>query len=138
MGGIYLTWEELMLKLGATLIPIIGTLVAGLVSIFIGWLRNKINTDKYGKYLDWTEEIVHNVVFDLQQSIVEDLKEASEDGRLTNEEAESIKSLAVEKIKNQIPSYIFEYLSKGFSDVDDMIGSYIEKTVYEMKRPQNE
>ena len=133
-----MTWEELMLKLGATLIPIIGTLFAGLVSIFIGWLRNKINTDKYGKYLDWTEEIVHNVVFDLQQSIVEDLKEASEDGRLTNEEAESIKSLAVEKIKNQIPSYIFEYLSKGFSDVDDMIGSYIEKTVYEMKRPQNE
>lgn len=128
-----MTWEELMIKLGITLIPIIGTLIAGLVSIFISWLRNKINTEKYGKYLDWAEQIIHNVVYDLQQSIVDDLKEASEDGKLTSKEAESIKSLAIEKIKNQIPSYILEYLSKGFSDVDDMIGSYIEKTVYEMK-----
>ena len=128
-----MVWEEIMITISTTLVPVIGTLCAGLVSIFISWLRTKVVNEKYGKYLTWTEEITHNVVFDLQQSIVEGLKASSEDGKLTSEEAENIKSLAMEKIKNQIPSYIYDFLSRGFADVNDMISSYIEKTVYEMK-----
>ena len=126
-----MTWNELMISIAMALVPVVAALVGGLVSVFISWLRTKIKNEKYHTYLDLFESISHNVVSDLEHTVVEGMKAASKDGKLTREEIIEIKDMAADKITSQLPNEAMKFYELAEADIYSMIGSMIEKYVHD-------
>ena len=74
--------------------------------------------------------IVSTIVADINQRV----KAARADGKLTPEEALKIKSIALARIKAQLPPYLVETLSGSVQDLDRYISAKIEQKVLEAKR----
>jgi len=76
------------------------TLVVAWVSPkFRAWIAAKTQNEKVEGILLRLEDFVTNVVIDLDQTIVDQLKK---EGKWNKEEAEKVKALAIEKVKSYL------------------------------------
>lgn len=111
-----------------------GTILAILVSCFhclMSWIKNKLASSEHRvlqQYLVTLEEIVMNAVMAKEQTLVPVLKASS--GKLTPEDAVTVKNSAIASIKRALPDDMFEKLSKNNIDADELISNAIEKVVY--------
>ncbi len=83
------------------------------------------------------DEAVISVVKELNQTVVEDLKKARADGKLTPDEAQQIKSKAVELVLTRLGSKVPRLLQKGFGSLFNLVATKIEATVYDLKRGES-
>ncbi len=81
------------------------------------------------------DEAVISVVKELNQTVVDDLKKARADGKLTPDEAKQIKSKAVELVLTRLGSKVPRLLQKRFGSLFNLVGTKVEATVYDLKRP---
>jgi hypothetical protein len=74
--------------------------------------------------------IAGTIVADLNQRV----KQVRADGKLTPEEAQKLKTLALARVKAQLPPYLAKTLAVAVIDLEKYISSKIEQKVLEAKK----
>ncbi len=98
------------------------------------YLTSKYRGNRIAQALAVLDQIVIDVVKELNQTVVEDLKKARSDGKLTADEAAQIKSKAADLIMKRIGAGIPRMLQKVFGSLLALISTKIEAAVYDLKQ----
>ena len=93
----------------------------------------KSKNDTVKTYVELVADNAINVVTSLNQTLVEGLKKASEDGKLTLEDANNIKNTAIIMLTDTLSEDIQEVLEETFGDLQSYLSNVIEKTVVMIK-----
>lgn len=125
-------------------IPVILALItyaAALATKFINAKREEITTktknDKIKLYTNLVSENAINVVQTLNSTLVDELKKANADGKLTEEEILEIRDLAAKMLMTTLTDDAKEILTQVFGDLDEYLTMLIESTVYKVKNKLN-
>ena len=97
-------------------------------------VKKNIKNETVKTYIDVVSNTVSEVVQALNQEIVNGIKEASKDGKLTEDEAKEIKNKAIEKTLGILSDDAKETLTMVFGDLDTYISTLIESAVYKAKK----
>ena len=123
------------------LYPVIVALLGFLSTKLISFINSKteavkknIKNETVKTYIDVVSNTVSEVVQALNQEIVNGIKEASKDGKLTEDEAKEIKNKAIEKTLGILSDDAKETLTMVFGDLDTYISTLIESAVYKTKK----
>ena len=128
-------WDDQLLgQILTILIPILATAVGGVITALgarcVSYLKEKVNSHKFNKYLDILNDTVQDVVVGLNQSTVNVIKEAAADGKLTEEEKKRIFETAKLDIYGILGPKGLEVLQAVYNDLDELIKCKIEATVF--------
>lgn len=125
-----------------TLSQILGSVVLTLIGVAGTWVLVKIgNSTKLENIKKATEEAIQatqRTVGELQQTLVEDLKAASSDGKLTPEEIEHLKKLLIEKTLKNLSGTATNLLISSGVDVSGLITSAGESFINQLKKGSEE
>lgn len=132
--------EDFFETLLAACVPVATVILGWAVKLFTDFfgvkieeIKTRLNNDKLNKYIDITYKNAELVVKDLQQTVVDELKSKSEDGKLSVEEIHEVKQSAVNRLKATLTEDIQMMLGTAFGDIDEYLGLVIEKFVVDMK-----
>ena len=118
-------------------VSIAGTLATYGLVLFRSWVKAKVAAIGDKQLRDGIEHAMGRLDF-IATTIVADInqrvKAARADGKLTPEEASKIKTIALARIKAQLPPYLAETLAGSVQDLDRYISAKIEQKVLEAKR----
>lgn len=81
------------------------------------------------------DQIIYTTVYSTQLTLVEKIKAASADGKLTKDECSGIKQTVICEVKNQISDEIQGLVIEEITDIDTYISNKIET---ELSRIKNE
>jgi hypothetical protein len=116
---------------------IVGTLATWGLVLFRSWIKAKVASIQDKQLRAGVEHamgrldyIATTIVADINQRV----KAARSDGKLTPEEAAKIKTIALARIKAQLPPYLSETLAGSVQDLDRYISAKIEQKFLEAKR----
>lgn len=111
------------------------TVVLGIILTMVAnLLRQKFNIQVSESQLNSISTTVNNVVTTLNQQIVNDLKEASADGKLTKEECITIRDNAIALCISLLDQKSIDYLDKKYGDSTKAIEVLIENAVVNFKK----
>ena len=122
---------NLLAQLVPLLIPVLGTLGSFATAHLAHLLKTKIGAEAVGI----TTELVGSVVSDLRASMVEPLKAAASDGKLTKQEAEEIKNIGIRRVKQQMPKRVAKAATGVIGELEAFVSGKIEQIIEEGKRP---
>ena len=115
----------------AAIISVIWTAVLLPIITTIGKkINDKFKMQKIEKYTDMLYEAAEIVVRDIQQSIVDNIKNTDE---WTEENIEEIRKLAINKAIASMSYEGYKILKEANSDLDIWIDSIIKAKLYDMK-----
>lgn len=115
-------------------VNLIGFLLVIMLGFVVKYLKENVKNSTVTKTVDIFERVVNNSIAFVQQTIVDDLKEANADGKLTDEEKEYVKKRAIAAINAQLSTEAKEVLAQVFGDIDDIIDKWIESSVTKLKK----
>ena len=116
----------------AAIISVIWTVVLLPIITTIGKkINDKFKMQKIEKYTDMLYEAAEIVVRDIQQSIVDNIKNTDE---WTEEKIEEIRKLAINKAIASMSYEGYKILKEANSDLDSWIDSIIKAKLYDMKK----
>ena len=136
-----------------SLLIVVVTGSIGLISVYIQkWLSNltkkleaeagiiedELLRENVTFAIDTIEKIVHDTVYSLQVSVVDDIKKASEDGKLTKEEGIEIFNMAKDKILSQVPTSLQLMAKHSIEDLEEYINLKIEEQLEIVKQELGE
>lgn len=122
-------WNTVLINLTQALIPVLVTLLSGLVGVGIAKLKKSIDNENYYKYLDALHNIVAELVGEAEQITVKGLKLASDDGKLTPDEGKDILKDVKDAVIKQLPDKAWKALTLVLGDMDKFIAALIEHEV---------
>ena len=113
--------------------------IAGiLVSAFGAWVMKKIGKNEDLKSITAATENVINLagitIGELQQTVVNDLKEAAKDGKLSNEEVINLGNKLIEKTLEKMSQPVYDLLISSGVDVIALIKGAGEDWINTLKR----
>lgn len=115
------------------LIDFIIALVGILFALLLGKLRKIAALENVTDALEALEDAIIKTVYSNQQVLVDDLKAAAADGKLTPDEVAMLQARTLEKVKNSVgPSVIKCVLAAGI-DLDNYILDTAEAVIHEIK-----
>lgn len=121
---------------------ILGTIVLTLLGIAGTWLLVKIgDSHKLGNIKKAIEEVIQVTqltVGELQQTLVESLKAAASDGKLTPEEIDHLKKLLIEKTLKNLSGTATNLLISSGVDISGLITSAGESFINQLKKESGE
>lgn len=124
----------------STVVPALAALLAWCVKLLTTFIqaktneiKNKTDNETVKSYVDLISDNATNVVISLNQTLVEELKAASSDGKLTKEDAVMIKDKAVAMLADTLSEDIKETIAKVFKDTNTYLGNVIERVVVDVK-----
>lgn len=130
--------EEMVRVLGdiaVALSPIVVAAIGALAAYLAKMINGKVKNDLLRAGIGKVNSMVWVVVKEISQTMAEDFKKASADGKLTLEEKRHLKNVAMKKLRKYLS---FDELSRLFgmssANLDDFIGSKVEEAVGEVKR----
>lgn len=119
-------------------VQVIGAILMGIVGIvfaYIGkWMGEKEKLGTVSAAMGQLEAVVKNVVGELQQTFVEGLKEASEDGKLSKTDIQWLGEQLIEKATEQLSDPAADTLEAAGIDIEAMIHSMAEAYIERIKR----
>lgn len=119
-------------------VQVIGAILMGIVGIvfaYIGkWMGQTKRLETVSAAMEQLEAVVKNVVGELQQTMVEGLKDASVDGKLSAEDIYDLGNLLVQKATEQLSHPASETLEAAGIDIEAMIHSVAEAYIERIKR----
>ena len=116
----------------AAIISVIWTAVLLPIITTIGKkINDKFKMQKIEKYTDMLYEAAEIIVRDIQQSIVDNIKNTDE---WTEEKIEEIRKLAINKAIASMSYEGYKILKEANSDLDSWIDSIIKAKLYDMKK----
>jgi uncharacterized protein YktB (UPF0637 family) len=107
--------EQIKEAVIAGAIPVVVTLIGWALSMLRSWLQAKIANE----YAQRIAAEAFQVVGAVAQAIGDDLKESAKDGKLSEEEKQRLKRLALETLKERlrdVPKHLFPDLEARMSD----------------------
>lgn len=125
--------EEFVTKLIMAFAPIAAGLIGLLILEGIKYLQSLTKSKKLKEALDVMGVFAKTVVNDLNQTLVDDLKEKAADGKLTVADAMDIKANALERLKTVGPNEAMKIIEKETSNLESVLSAMIEEKVIEMK-----
>lgn len=121
-----------------TIVQIIAALLLTLIGVLGTWLTAKIGKrEELAGIAAATAEVVNaakTAVLALQQTTVEQMKAASEDGKLSDAEIEHLSGLLLEKALAQISQPAMNLLTAAGKDIAAMIQDAGEAMILDMKK----
>ena len=129
--------DELLTVCAQAMIPVIGSLVTGLVT-WIGvearkYIKAKAENALVENALTRISHTVETVVSDLSMTLAAEMKAQADDGRLTMDNAKFLKCTAVERIRNQLPATVMKDASLGVNSIESFMSSKIEQSLAKAK-----
>ncbi|MFH2064970.1 MAG: hypothetical protein ABIK15_07225 [Pseudomonadota bacterium] len=126
------------------LLPVGGTIISSLVSWGLLEFKNYIKTrsmaiedeNRREAANDAVSHICHTaetIVKDLEQTVAKAYKAMNADGKLTKDQQNALKNIAISRVKTQVPAALLETAQLVVNSVNELIASKIEKAVLEMK-----
>lgn len=120
------------------LVQVIATVLLGTVSIAFAyagkWMGQTKKLETVAAAMSQLEDVVQNVVGELQQTMVEGLKAASVDGKLSQEDIYDLGKLLVRKASEQLSNPAASTLKAAGIDIENMIHSIAEAYIERIKR----
>lgn len=110
-----------------------GVILAALVAAGIRYVFARIKNDKLRSYGDLLAFYAERTVRAVTQEQADALKEASSDGKLTDEEKKRLKAVAVDTLRSIVPDAVLAFTKKGKSDLDMLLSTLIESAVKDSK-----
>lgn len=134
-------WERFVVSLIEILIPLIGLLITALIGLGIAYLQAKVQEIKHKAAreslqaaLAEAEYQAANAVKTVQQTLVDNFREAAEDGKLTDEEKQLALETAKEAFLNSISVGALDTLKAAVGPVEDWLTELLEAKVLELKK----
>lgn len=119
-------------------VQVITAVLLGVVSIafaYVGkWMGQNKKLETVAAAMSQLEDVVQNVVGELQQTMVEGLKDASVDGKLSQEDIYDLGKLLVRKASEQLSNPAASTLKAAGIDIENMIHSIAEAYIERIKR----
>lgn len=120
------------------LAPVLLAILSWLGVMASKWIQEKVKNETASGILLRLDDAVLTVVRELQQTMVDDLKAASSDGKLTKEERDEIKTKALGNLKSYYGTKGLKILAQvlGLSigaEFDKFLSSKLEAKVKESK-----
>ena len=97
------------------------------------YLSTKYKNNKLIHGLLILDHLAIDVVKELNQTVVADLKRANADGKLTPDEAEQIKHKAIDLVMKRMGSGIISVLGSAFGSVFDLVSTKVEAKIFDLK-----
>lgn len=97
------------------------------------WLRSKTKNDALITALSEAETIATNVVSSLQANVVEALKSASEDGKLTDQEVADIRKKALNMFLSDLSKKSYDVINANADNIAAWVQNLLETKVTSIK-----
>ena len=115
----------------ATVLQTIWTIIIIPFFTFIGkQVKSYLETKKLGKYTEMLYTAIENVVKDVQDTVVKDIKGTD---AWTPEKIEEIKKIAIDKAIASMTMEGYKLLTKANVDFDAWVDSIIQAKLYDLK-----
>ena len=92
-------------------------------------VKNKTDNDSMKRYIEIATSTVTEVVDYLNHSVVNDLKIAAADGKLTQEEVDQIKATARVQVQSILSAEAIQALQQVYGDINALIDTWIVNAV---------
>lgn len=133
-----INWTEILVAFGGLLSALILAGLRRLAKELTSWLGQKAMNEKIKGALVLATDAVVQSVSDIQHSVVDELKKAAADGKLTAEEIANVKTLAVVKAKQNLGESGLKLVQSalGFTveELEIWLSGRIEAVVLESKK----
>lgn len=133
--------KTILLGVLSVSVPAIVALLIYLIPKITSFIKTKstevidsIKNEKVRKYLEILRDNAIIVVNSLNQQIVNDLKAAHEDGKLTEEEIKQISSDAITNMYVMASEDVKETMKTVYGDLDVLFRNLIEEAVGKVKK----
>lgn len=134
-------WERFVVSLIEILIPLIGLLITALIGLGIAYLQTKVQEIKHKAARDSVQAALveaeyqaANAVKAVQQILVDNFREAAEDGKLTDDEKRLALEAAKEVFLNSISVGALDTLEAAVGPVENWLTELLEAKVLELKK----
>lgn len=128
-----MNWGQIGTELALALIPVLVTAIIAAMSMGFALLRQKYAWLQKTQTDEEVEAMAKGVVVSLQQSVVDGLKAANEDGKLTPEEIAMVKQQALATLQQQLTEGQKKVLAAMTGDITAWLSGKIEKSLAEYK-----
>ena len=119
---------------------IVGLVIISAIGILGTWILSKINKTKKLDNISYATEFVisaaQETVRRLQQTLVDDYKEAAADGKLTDEQILELKTKVQIITLEQLGDPILQLLASAKIDVSDLITNAAEAFINKLKEEE--
>lgn len=131
--------QEILIAKG---IEILAPVVFSLVSALVSWglyeltkfIRTKTKNENVNDAVSHICHTVETTVHSLEQDMAHELKLAAANGKLSKEEGHRIKTMAIGRVKAQLPKKIIKTAKGAVNNIGLLIEDKIDKAVLELKR----
>ena len=137
-----MTWNAILMRVVEALLPLLALLVTvaiGYLTILLRAQAEKVKNETARASLiaaiAEAERVAVDAVTATQQVLVNGLKEASEDGKLTKEEAAEAMRMAVEYLQSHLTPGALQILQAAYGPIEEWIESYLEAKLAQQKYP---
>ena len=137
-----MTWNTIAMRVVEALLPLLALLVTVAVGYLTTLLRaqaEKVRNDTARASLiaaiAEAERVAVDAVQATNQVLVNGLKEASDDGKLTKEEAQAAMRMAVEYLQSHMTPGALQVLQAAYGPIEEWIESYLEAKLAQQKSP---
>lgn len=122
-------------------VQVIGAILMGVIGVAFAYLTKLVGKSRQLEHIasamEELERVVKNVVGDLQQTIVEGLKAASADGKLSDEEIYDLGKMLIMKVSEQLSDPASTTIKAAGIDMTEAIHSIAEAYIAKIKRENN-
>jgi hypothetical protein len=130
--------EGIGLKILEILSPVLLAALTWAAAKLAQLIRVKVRSEYLRQVLVRVDEAVYTAVKDVQQSVVEEIKAASADGKITDEEKKRIKERAITSVRSHLgPKGITEIgtiLGLDAGALEGFLSSKVEAAVHDIRR----
>lgn len=121
-------WEQIGTEL---ILSLIGIIITGLGLVITHLINKYVKNDTVRGYLNELREIVFDVVQEVQQTYVEEMKAK---GFFNKEAQQHACEMALNIIENSLSKELKAWLDKTYPDAQQFIITLIESTICSMKK----
>jgi len=98
------------------------------------WLRTRTRSEALECALGEAEMVADSVVASLQANVVDGLKQRTEDGKLSLDDASEIADMAIDMFISDISAKSLEAIEQNADDIVAYIGNLIEARLFRAKK----
>jgi ribosome recycling factor len=121
--------DQLLPELLQAGIGLVSLALTTLIGMAFKWLLNKVKDEKIKGFFRTLEDVSYSVVSSLKQTMVDELKAKSADGKLSEDDIELLKTKALYEVMNGIPNTYIAAIKNQIPDLQAYAAQVIEKKV---------
>jgi len=123
--------ESALEQVFTVLLGIFGAAVAAGGAVLIRWINRKTKNDTLADYASMLVFFAEKAVLAVAQSQADVLKDAANDGKLSDDEKAQMKAAAMDSLKAIAPEAILKFMKRADTDIDKLLDTLIESAVHE-------